>query len=82
MKTILSLMVVGLIIILVVSFVSKGTPTADLIAKPVKVCNPGEVKDVIPGGTSLGVNFFEYKLCSDSGAWTGPHTATSLPGGN
>ncbi len=79
-KTIASLLVVGLAILLAVSFVSKANPTGDIISKPEKVCNPGEVKDVKQVNGELGVKLYQYTLCSESSGWTGPHVSSNLPG--
>lgn len=79
MKTLIGLMVTGLLVILVVALVSKSVPTGEIVAKPVGVCKEGETKDVKQVTGAYGVKLFEYSVCSD-GAWTGPHVASNLPG--
>ncbi len=79
-KQIGALLIVGLVILLVVSFVSKANPSGNVVSQPVKVCNPGDVKDVKQVTGALGVKLFEFTLCSESGGWTGPHVASNLPG--
>ena len=78
-KQVAGLLALGLLVILVVSFVSKANPTGEVVSKPVPVCKTGETKDLNQVKGDLGIKLFEYSLCTQDGAWTGPHVSTSKP---